>query len=149
MALINIFFVYDSLSILHQNINGLLAKSDIITEHLDTLANSGKCVDILCFTEHNMKQSDVDCLHIPNYYLATCFTRQKRNGGSCILVNNHISFSEIELVKSVNIPNVFECCAVELTDHKIIILCIYRVPNQKKVNIFFTNLTYLLRNFCN
>ena len=51
---------------MHQTVNGLLAKGDLITEHLDTLSNNWKCVHILCFTEHNMKQGDYDILNIPN-----------------------------------------------------------------------------------
>lgn len=84
---------------MHQNINGLLGKCDTITESLDALSRKNICLHILCFTEHNMKLSDVDYLNIPNYTLATYFTRPNRNGGSCILVHNHIKFSECVLVK--------------------------------------------------
>lgn len=125
-----------------------MAKSDIITEFIDTLSNNGKYVHILCFTEHNMTMSDIDLLNIPNYTLATSFTRQKRNGGSCILIHNHIRYTEIDFVKLANVCNVFECCAVELTDHKIVILCIYRVPGPQKIDIFFDNLTYILEQIC-
>lgn len=92
--------------------------------------------------------SDVDLLNIPNYTLATSFTRQKRNGGSCILIHNHIRYTEIDFVKVTNVGNVFECCAVELTDHKITIVCIYRVPGPNKMEIFFDNLTFILGQIC-
>lgn len=142
------FFVYKHIKILHQNINGLLAKSDIMTVCLDDLKEAGKDIDVLCFTEHNMTNQDTELLNIPNFTLATYFSRDKREGGSCILVRRNLKFSNITSVKRYFVPNVIECCAIELIDHDLIILCIYRVPKKKEkkyyFDIFFNNLNDIL-----
>lgn len=58
------FFVYNSICILHQNINGLISKSDLLTVCLGDIEEIGKNIDTLCFTEHNMKPEDIDRLII-------------------------------------------------------------------------------------
>lgn len=63
---------------------------EIVVESLDNLSCRGKAVNVICFTEHNMIKSDVDLLKIPNYNLVTSFTRHKRNGGSCDILNDCI-----------------------------------------------------------
>ncbi|KAI5638092.1 reverse transcriptase (RNA-dependent DNA polymerase) domain-containing protein [Phthorimaea operculella] len=97
----------------------------------------GKGADVLCFTEHNMTAEDTSILCIPNYTLATHFTRRKRAGGSCILVKNNYKFKSLDFVSKLSIPNVLECCACILVDHKITVVCVYRVPKQKKKSKYF------------
>lgn len=145
-----VFFVYKNLNIMHQNINGLLNKSNVFTVLLEELHNSGKIVDVLCFSEHNMILSDVNLLHIPNFTLATHFTRESRHGGTCIMIRNGIKYRTLESVAKYGVSNIFECCAVELTDHNIIIICLYRSPHSTEVKskheIFFNKLDSLLNS---
>lgn len=46
-----------------------------------------------------------------------------------------------------SIINVIECCAIELTEHNIIIVCMYRVP-QSNLDKFFENLNNILHLLC-
>lgn len=134
--------------ILHQNINGLITKSDILTVCLDDISDMGKEVDILCCTEHNMISTDVELLDIPNFSIGAHFTRDSRDGGSCILVRNGIKFRTLDELSQFNICNVMETCAIELTDLKLIVVCIYRIPKKKNkkyyFNLFFHNLNGIL-----
>lgn len=54
-----IYFVYDKLIVMYQNINGLLNKANLLAVHLDELEDLGKSVDIICVTEHNMNKEDL------------------------------------------------------------------------------------------
>lgn len=130
------FFVYNRITILHQNISGLIGKSDVFLVCLNDLEENGRRVDILCFTEHNMTSNDTSFLKLPNYKLATYYARNNRKGGSCILVGNNLQYKIVDLSK-YSISNIIECCAIELTEHKMIIVCIYRVPQQEKVAMYY------------
>lgn len=134
-----IFFVYKHINILHQNINGLLTKVDELTVHLYTLGENINCnpVDLLCITEHNMTAEDAQLLKMPNFTLGDCFSRSNRNGGSCIIIKSSLKFKIVTEAKSLSISNLFECSGIELIDHKIIILCIYRPPKNGKEYIDF------------
>lgn len=134
---------------MHQNINGLINKSDLLGIHLNELSEEGKPIDIICITEHNMKEGDHQHLHITNYSLATCYTRHDRNGGSCILIKNTHKFEVIN-VKKWAIPHLIECCAIKLSSHPIIIICMYRPPNNNKdkISSFFDNLDTMLKEIC-
>lgn len=120
---------------------------------LDKLERSGKLIDVLCFTEHNMINSDLKLLNIPNFMIASCYARSNRKGGACILVRNDHQFKEIKSVTKYFITNVIEGCAIELTEHNVVILCIYRVPKNKNKNraqyydIFLNNLNDILNLF--
>lgn len=113
---------------MHQNINGLITKSDEIMVHLEELNNRNKNVDVICITEHNMIDTDWNTLKIYIFKLASCYSRKTRNGGSCILIKNTLQFKEINNLQKYNIPNVLECSGVELMEQINIVICIYRVP---------------------
>lgn len=87
-------------------------------------------------------------LDIPNFSIGAHFTRDSRDGGSCILVRNGIKFRTLDALSQFNICNVLETCAIELTDLKLIVVCIYRIPKKKNkkyyFNLFFHNLNGIL-----
>lgn len=143
-----IFFVYKYLNVLHQNINGLLNKLDEFTVHLHSMYTHEilNPIDIICITEHNMTPEDAKLFKLTHYRLGACFSRNNRNGGSCIIVRNTIKYKVLSEAKTLSICNIFECSGIMLTDHKIIILCVYRPPKNKQdiINCFFDKLTELL-----
>lgn len=143
-----IFFVYNHIFVLHQNINGLIGKSALLTIQLNELHQVNKTVDLICITEHNMKEDDTEELYLPDYKLVTYSSRSTRHGGTCILIRYMHHYKIIDL-KQFCIPNVMECCAIELVVHKVIIICLYRPPKNKTdyLNIFFENLNKIL-NIC-
>lgn len=136
---------------MHQNLNGLISKSDVLCVNIENLKKSGREIDILCITEHNMIDSDLLYLTIPNFTLATSCNRHNRNGGSCILVKNIHKYKVLQDLVSLSVPNVTECSAVELLNHNVVIICIYRPPKttQNELSTFFNilhTIHYKLRN---
>lgn len=114
--------------ILHQNISGLLNKSDELSIHLEDLEAQQKSVDIIGITEHNMTEDNQALLTIANFSLATSYCRDKRRGGTCIMVRSGIRYRVLNNIKKMSVKCVVECCAVELTDCGMIVVCVYRVP---------------------
>lgn len=135
---------------MHQNIDGLISKMDNLTICLDDLKINNNFIDIVCITEHNMIQRDSLILNIPNYTLATKYCRHNRAGGSCILVCNQHKYKILSEINSLSVMNIFECCAIELIEHKIIVVCIYRSPRKKKSirEHFFGKLEEVLTTIC-
>lgn len=141
------------LCILHQNIAGLVNKSDALSVCLCELSERDVDVDVICISEHFMIAGCENQLHLPYYSLAACYSRQtSKRGGACILVKHGIQWKELTNVANMSSQSIFECSAVKLTDYNIIIVCIYRVPNSSNINEFFdkleTFLKYLSKQQC-
>ncbi|KAG6439265.1 hypothetical protein O3G_MSEX000628 [Manduca sexta] len=131
---------------MHQNIAGLLTKSDAITVCLEELVEKGLCVDVLCISEHFIMEGYDKYLVIPNYHLAACYTRKEsKRGGTCILVRNGHQYKELKQITKMSETGIFECCAIELITYKIAIVCIYRVPKNKNFNICMEKLDVILQ----
>lgn len=99
---------------MHQNINGLMNKSELLSIHIDELERNNKTPDVICITEHNMLNSDTNLLKVPNYFITSCFARNTRRGGSCILVHKSHKYEEIVEIKESSIAQVIECSAIKL-----------------------------------
>ncbi|XP_052751392.1 uncharacterized protein LOC128200806 [Galleria mellonella] len=145
-----IIFAPNHINILHQNINGLLGKSDCLSVELHNLENKNEAIDVICITEHNMMKSDTSLLKIPNYTLVTHYSRGNRHGGSCILVRKNHRYKVMNEIESLSISNIIECTGMELTDYNILIICIYRPPKvtQESYETFFETLNNLLSMYC-
>lgn len=138
------------LHVLHQNIAGLLAKSEALTVCLEELETSQSCVEVLCITEHFIMEGYEKHLDLPNYQLAACYARKKsKRGGACILTRNGLQYKELKTISRFSLTGVFECCAIELIDYKIVIVCIYRVPNSSNFNTCIEKLHMILRELSN
>ena len=106
------------------------------TAELDLLLKSSlENMDVLCFTEHWMKEDYLNLIHIDQYKLVNYFNRKKsEHGGSCIYVKNGIKTKELNYFKDLSEEKEFEMSATELVDYEFIILCIYRPPNSNFQN---------------
>lgn len=145
-----IFFVYNSINILHQNINGLLSKSDALSVHIDEMLDKDINLDVICVTEHNMTSHSLPSLNIPNFTVAASFCRQNSHGGACIMVSKMHKYRELPEVQSFNVPNIIECCGIHLTEHNISLICVYRPPKytSRIFDIFFKKFNDLLSLLC-
>lgn len=133
------FFETKYLNILHQNIAGLLNKSDFLQIHIEELKENHCNVDIICITEHFMMAGYETQLNLPDYKIAACYSRSNiRRGGACILIRQEYTVRELLEVKNISLVNIFECCAIELVDFDVIIICVYRVPKSNNINTFLT-----------
>lgn len=145
-----VYFVYNYVTVLHQNVNGLLTKSDMISVCIENLTSQGISVDIVCITEHNMTSGDELYLNMPNYRLASHFMRVNRHGGSCILIKNNFKYRQLHDITKLSISNLLECSAIELLEHGLSVLCIYRPPNQSvgTMNSCLDTLNRILSRIC-
>lgn len=113
---------------------------------MDLELNYNINLDILCFTETFVKRGTESNILFRTYKLAHYFSREReKRGGSCILVKTELDFKPIDITKILSSTYDFECCGIELTRLKIIIVCIYRTPSSNIYN-FFRNLHTLLLN---
>jgi hypothetical protein len=79
------------LILVHQNIRGLISKTEEITVSLN-LDNISP--QVLCFSEKNLS-----LVNIENYVLGSCFSRCRfQKGGVCIFVRKDIGFSQVDLL---------------------------------------------------
>lgn len=83
-------------------------------------------------------------LTVPGYRLAACFSRDKNRGGACILVKAGYEYKELPDITKHSVSRVVECCAIELTLLKIIVICMYRIPNFNNLDIFYEKLDKIL-----
>lgn len=131
------------ITLLHQNIAGLLNKTSVICVALDQLRKQQKNIEVLCFTETFVKQGSQSNIVLNNYKLCACFCRKnQKRGGSCILVKDYLSF-KVLTIPGLAAPYVFEICGIELLNYNTYILCIYRTPNSNPT-VFLEKLNNLL-----
>ena len=106
-------------------------------------------IDVICITEHFIMRGQEKLLNIPNYKLAACYSRRgTKRGGACILVNKSLQCTEFRDATKYSISGVIECCAIELIQQKLIIICVYRPPKSSNLNTFYDNLETILKKLC-
>ena len=74
----------------HQNIRGLTNKIDEIN-----IIMQSDCIgpQLVCFTEHHLKDSEIDKLTLNGYTLASSFCRKTlKGGGVCILTSKGLKY---------------------------------------------------------
>ena len=117
------------LSILHQNIQSIGNKQievDLV------LKSDLKDIDVLCFTEHWLKEDYLKLIHIDQCKLVSYFSSKQHNhGGSCIYVGKNICTKNLNSFQDISAEKDFEVSAIELVDYNYIIVCIYRSPETK------------------
>lgn len=143
MTIAKIFFVTNQINILHQNIAGLINKRDLLSVCLDEIHNQKGEIDVICITEHFMTKEDISNFSIPSFKIASCYSRDTRRGGACILLRNGYEHKELVSIKEMSLKSIIECCAVKLLKQNVTILCIYRIPNSS-IDIFMQRLDQIL-----
>lgn len=122
-----------SLKILHQNINGLTNKIDLLVHFLEDTQP-----DILILTEHGLKDDHLKLVKLPNYSLVTSFCRKfHKMGGVAIFLHERIEHIAEPL-------SIMDCCEeltcemalvkLSLKKSKLFILGIYRPPGGNLEN---------------
>ena len=84
--------------LIHQNINGLLNKIDI----LEFSIINDESPDVLCLTEHHMKESQIDSMLINGYNCVASYCRpsKKSGGGVCILIKDNLCLMNLTYLNS-------------------------------------------------
>jgi exonuclease III len=134
--------VQSNLSVLHQNVQSISNRQieiDLV------LKSSPKNIDVLCFTEHWVKEDYLKLIKIDQCKLVSYFSRKNYNhGGSCIYVKKkNICTKDLNCFQVISVEN-FEMSVTELVDYGYVIICIYRSPDSH-LWIFLKNLELIMQ----
>lgn len=128
----------NSVTILHQNIGGILNKQNQLELAIDELKANNINVDIICLTETFILSGEEQNLALQDYQLVSFWSRpSQKRGGVCILFRKEINFSKLPWTKELTVKSIFECCAVSIPDKNLIIVCIYTTPYSINKAPFF------------
>jgi hypothetical protein len=104
---------------------------------------------MFCLTEHYLRTEENVSINFGNYTLGSAYCRQSfKQGGVCIYIANHISFSLINLDQYSKEKD-SESCAVKisLSSNCFIIIGIYRAPTGN-FTFFLDHLESILNILC-
>lgn len=128
-----------NLSIFHINIQSLANKIDTIKLFLNE-----QPYDVLCFSEHWLKQENLNMIFFDHYELASCYCRSDHShGGVAIFINSKIKF------KPINIDRFSTCfhaefCASEIINSNTVLVTLYRSSTNGNVKIFLDKFEELI-----
>lgn len=86
---------------------------------------------------------DGQYVKVNGYELASAYCRQKQRGGTCIMAKKDITYKEITFLKKYTTPKAFEACGIEIPLHKLIVICLYRIPKSDPT-VFLNKLDQVL-----
>jgi len=128
-------------SILHQNIQSMrnkLLELDIV------LKLRVQNIDVVCLTEHWIKEDYLTTIQIDQYKLVSHFGRKNHNhGGSCIYVKKNIRTKDVNYLQGISVEKDFEMSVSEVVTHGYIVVCIYRSPDGN-FRVFLNNLELII-----
>jgi len=118
-------------TVLHQNIRGIRNKTNELIGFM-----SPKLPQIVCLTEHHLKELEIENLSMDYYTLGAKFCRKNlKQGGTSIFVHESLDFNNSDLQKYC-IEQEIETCAIkiDLSATHIYVISIYRSPTGNFVN---------------
>ena len=131
------------LSVLHQNIQSIGNKQIEVDLPLKLNLNN---IDILCFTEHWLKEDYLKLIHLDQYKLVIYFSRKNHNHGvSCTYVKKkkNVCTKDLNCSQDISVEKDSEVSMTELVDYGYIIVCIYR-STDGNFWIFLKNLELII-----
>ena len=129
-----------NLRIFHQNIRGLRNKTEEMIMHL-----SNRVPHVLCFTEHHLKEFEINNTRINQYNLGAYYCRvTRKHGGVGIFIHDTLSYTSIDLSEYCNEQDL-EACALKFKISNNV-FCIY-TDQQEILKLSFICLNYYLINF--
>lgn len=105
--------------------------------------------DIICVSEHWLKEEEIEYTQINNYSTKSYYSRKALNNGGVLIMCKNKNIDVVEdysKVKIFSIEEIFECCAVKCTidkDTHIIVIALYRSPSSN-IHMFLNQLELCL-----
>lgn len=139
---ISFFLNKGTFTIFHQNIQSIKSKKDEV--ELFLIEKKLK-IDVLCFSETFMKESESNLLFINGYKLVSFFSRKYyKAGGVCIYIKNSLNCNKLDWLTEISLEKHFECCGIHIPDLNYTIVCIYRPP-KSEISVFLQKLDFVLQ----
>ena len=116
----------NSFSIFHHNVQGLTSKLTSLEVLIESFISNPS---IVCLTEHWLRKDAINMLNFNNYTIISSFCRENHiRGGSLILVKNELCpfVKEAATYTLYSSELDFECSAIHIEKHNLIIVNIYR-----------------------
>lgn len=111
---------------MHINIRSLRNK---ISELEAFLAD--KNLDIICITEHWLREEEIDVLQVQNFKVGAYSSRSEfMGGGTLILVRNDLEFSTSNINTDFITEKCAEYCSILIKPLRLCILVFYRSPSS-------------------
>ena len=134
--------LFRKLTLAHLNVNSLRNKVDQLEVFLES-----EEPNIMCFSEHHLKEQERGTIFFENYYEGSAYCRQqKTRGGTVIYVDKKNRSEELRVADLIEEGSI-EMCAVKLIDVKITVACVYRPPSGS-YKVFFRNFRKLADRLC-
>ena len=103
-----------TVSIFHRNVQAVNNKVLELNMILQTELGE---VDVLCLSEHWLKEDYIKLISIDDYNLTSKFSRSNStHGGTCIYVRQYLQRREIKYIQGISKEKDFEISAVEIVD---------------------------------
>jgi exonuclease III len=116
-----------------------------LKKKIDELKSSinPKLPHILCFSEHHLKNFELEQINVDGYNLGATHCRQViKRGGVCIFVRNNLNYTNIDLSAYCKDQDIDICALnLELTFSNLRIMTVYRAPTGN-FELFLTRLDY-------
>jgi len=114
-------------SIFHQNVQSINNKLLELNIILQTELTE---VDVLCLSEHWLREEYIELISIDEFKLTSNFSRSKSiRGGTCIYVKHYLQTKEVNYIKGISKEKDFEMTAVKILDYNLIVVYVYRSPD--------------------
>jgi exonuclease III len=129
-------------TVFHQNVqsinNKLLELNVIVQTELEK-------VDVLCLSEHWLREEYIKLISINEFKLTSNFSRSESiHGGTCIYVKHYLQTKEVNYIQGISKEKDFEMSAVEIRDYDMIVVCVYRSPDGD-FTIFLSSLESVIK----
>ena len=132
----------NTITVLHQNIYCLKRKTHELISSI-----SPNFLHVLCFSEHHLKDFELDQISIDGYKLAATHSRKiLKGGGVCIFIQNTLECTTIKLDKYYNEKDI-EVYMLKLisVSHYSLLMVVYRAPSGN-FNLFLKRFGDILRS---
>ena len=131
-----------TVSTFHQNVQSVNNKVLELNMILQTELGE---VDVLCLSEHWLKEDYIKLINIDDFKLTSKFSRSNStHGGTCTYVKQYLQTREINYIQGISKEKDFEISAVEIVDYNLTVVCVYRSPDGD-FSIFLKNLESVIQ----
>lgn len=117
---------------MHWNVQGIVDKVDEIQ-----LITSNRNISVVGICEHWINRNDLATLVLPGFKLASAYVRPSGiKGGTAIFLSEEHEFKELSHLVEMSTATVCEVAAVYICKFNVIVVEVYRVPDNSNFDLF-------------